>query len=514
MSASSFITVHVRVNDAATGKPTPVRLRIAGPNGEYFAPFGRVAEFSLGRNEDVGGNVFLGGKRCTYIDGTCEIRLPTGVPLEVEITKGPEYEPVRKAVTLGPGQMALRMEIARWINLRDEGWSSEDTRCHFLTPHAALLEAAAEDVARVQLLACEYDLPPQDGHLYRTIPNITAFSGQQPALVISEEPAAQAREDADPVLAPRAPEELHQVIINTFNTHPALGRLALLNCHRPVYPLSFGGDASDDWSLCDWAHQCHRKKGTVVWCDAYRPEAGLPGGEALVAAVLGKVDGIEIDARERKQPFLPLWHRLLDAGVRLPLFGGSGKDSNRVALGSMRTYTASGHDFTYATNGPLLDFRVNGERPKREMEMSGGAMRLPIRATARSCTPFEKLEMVANGEVVAEAVSRGTPFEAEAHVELVLPEGGWVAARCTGSTRSELYPGQSVFAHTSPVFLRAQGKTPRVVPEAVLSLRREVEDVRHWVETVGRFEQARSKLHLLQLCDDALRVLAERLTGA
>ena len=41
-------TVHVRVNDAATGQPTPVRIRFEGPGGEYFAPFGRLTEFATG----------------------------------------------------------------------------------------------------------------------------------------------------------------------------------------------------------------------------------------------------------------------------------------------------------------------------------------------------------------------------------------------------------------------------------------------------------------------------------
>jgi hypothetical protein len=39
------LTVHLRVNDAATGQPTPVRLRISGPDGQTFAPLGRLTRF-------------------------------------------------------------------------------------------------------------------------------------------------------------------------------------------------------------------------------------------------------------------------------------------------------------------------------------------------------------------------------------------------------------------------------------------------------------------------------------
>ena len=39
-------TVHVRVNDAGTGQPTPCRVRFTGPDGTYYAPFGRLTEFA------------------------------------------------------------------------------------------------------------------------------------------------------------------------------------------------------------------------------------------------------------------------------------------------------------------------------------------------------------------------------------------------------------------------------------------------------------------------------------
>src|SRR5687767_12303982 len=36
--AMSLQTVHLRVNDAATGRPTPVRLRVTNAAGTYYAP--------------------------------------------------------------------------------------------------------------------------------------------------------------------------------------------------------------------------------------------------------------------------------------------------------------------------------------------------------------------------------------------------------------------------------------------------------------------------------------------
>ena len=104
--------VHVRVNDAATGQPTPVRIAFTSPAGEYFAPFGRLTEFASEFNEDVGGNLQLGSRKYAYIDGTCEIELPPG-PILVEIHKGPEYKPRFLEVMLKPGQLALRTTVER-----------------------------------------------------------------------------------------------------------------------------------------------------------------------------------------------------------------------------------------------------------------------------------------------------------------------------------------------------------------------------------------------------------------
>jgi hypothetical protein len=491
-----MLNVHVRVNDSETGKPTPVRIRFAGPNGEYYAPLGRPVEFPVGRAEDVGGHVYLGGKRYAYIGGACEVPLPTGVPLEVEISKGPAYIPIRQTVTLGEGQLALRFAIRQWTDERWRNLLSADARCHFLSPHSARLEAAAEGLDLVHLLATVHNYRSDDGHAYQTVPNMTAFSGQDPAL--------------------------DNVYVNTMNVHPVLGSLALLHCHRAVFPLTFGHvDESDDWALSDWCDQCHRKKGLVIWSEAYRPEAGMPGGEALVNTILGKIDAIEIDAFERSAPFVTCWYRLLNSGIRLPIVGSSGKDSNRIAAGGMRTLTLRDAEPAYpewveqvrqgrtvASNGPFLGWKINGEEfPTRIQHSEMGDLRVEVEAA--SIAPFEKIEIVANGEVVASRSSAtGEVATATLEAEVRLSGGGWVAARCWGSVRPGLYPHVPVFAHSSACFVEVAGRLPFQRPAAVKACLKEIEAVRSWVETGGTFRNPRRREYLLSLCDMAAGKLA------
>jgi hypothetical protein len=491
---SQTLNVHVRVTDATTGQPTPVRIRIAGADGTYHPPLGRPPDFPVGRNEQVGGHVYLNGKRYAYIDGGAEFPLPTGEALSVEISKGPASQPIVETVTLGEGQLTLRFAIHQWLGEQRANVAVADTRCHFLSPHSARLEAAAEGLDLVNLLATTQDYPSPDGHMYRAIPNMTAFSGQGPAL--------------------------DRVYVNTLNVHPALGRLALLNCHRPVFPLTFGGvDETDDWSLADWCDQCHRKKGLVVWCDAGRPEAGLPGGEALVNAILGKVDAIEVDAGDRTTPFLPLWYRLLNAGIRLPIVGGSGKADNRTALGGVRTLTPKAGEYaewiehvragrTTVTNGPFLRLTADGDSwPTRITPVDPKPFRL--RVEAASVVPFERLELIANGTPVAAMTPAGNDvFTATLEAEQFLPEGGWVAARCWGAAKPGLYPHIPTFAHTSPVWVETAGRSAPRVPGAVAALARDADGVRHWIEQQGRFANPRRKAQHLALCDAAAGKLA------
>src|SRR5262249_29009191 len=152
------------------------------------------------------------------------VPLPTGTVI-ADLWKGPEYRPQTVETTLAAGKLALRLSVERWTNLREQGWYSGDTRAHYLSPAGALLEAAAEDLAVVNVLAFETRVTDQFGKIVPAIPNILDFSGQKPAIELAG----------------------HLVAVNTYNTHPVLGSLGLLNTHRAVYPLSFAGpDGADD----------------------------------------------------------------------------------------------------------------------------------------------------------------------------------------------------------------------------------------------------------------------------
>jgi hypothetical protein len=475
-------TVHVRVNDAATGQPTPCRVRFTGEDGTYYAPLGRSATLTHLAFHDDGGNVLLGGREYAYIDGVCEINLPAG-STRVEIHKGLEFRSVDTQVDLLPGKLALRFSLERWVDLRSEGWFSGDTRAQFLTPHTALLEGAGEDLAVVNLLARDWRVIDWQGEKFVTMPSLTAFSGERPALELPG----------------------HMVVVNTLNSASRLGQVALLNCHRIVYPLSFS-DPWLNWTIADWCDQCHRKAGLVVWNPEGR--ARFPGslsykddklynfGEVLADLVLGKFDAFEVEELHVScSPSNHAWYNFLNCGFRLPLVGSANKHDNTRALGQVRTYARlrEGEEFnygnwieavragrTFVTNGPLLSFEVNGRQPGDVLSLPAGAAHISVRARAKNLRPIERIEIVVNGKVAAVSKNTGDSLEAAVEVDVPLPGSAWVAARC----RVPLAPAEQgrfrfVGAHSAPVYVDVEGQLFRPDPAIVKFL---IEALDWWID--------------------------------
>ena len=467
---SKLQTVHLRVNDATTSKPTPCRIRISDADGNEYAPFGETVNFSTNRGESVGGRVRIGRGRWFSIPGACEIALPPG-ELRVQICKGISYPPFDETVTLPAGKMALRFALERHIvcGLK-KSLKLIDMRCHFLSPHDAALDSAAEDLDIVNLLAEPTTGLGLDGNSYLSVPNLNAFSGQTPALV---------QHDA-------------QAIVNTHNRHPVLGSLGLLHCHRPVFPLSFGSpDASDDWSLRAWSEQCHRKCGVVIWTEPFaanKPHAG----EVLALAILGLIDAYEFTP-DNLPHALRGWYQLLNAGIDLPIVGASARIANDRPLGAMQTAIYDVDDGGWQKSLDFSSRVTNGPGPNLVIDGT------TVSASAISNSPFGRVELISNGEKIAEAECKATGTEYVAILDCPAPSEGWVAARILDTRKSFLDETTPLFAHTSAQWIGE----PKRDPKAVAFLMGHLDKAREWVETQGRFDEPKFRTQLLATFDEA-----------
>ena len=108
---------------------------------------------------------------------------------------------------------------------------------------------------------------------------------------------------------------------------------------------------------------------------------------------------------------------------------------------------------------------------------------LQVRASATSRLPFDQLQIVMDGRVVAEQAAI-QQVEARLEREISVERGGWIAARVTSGTKT--HAGYTVFAHTSPLYFRIEG-TPFRQAEAAGAFIDEIENSIRFIRKVYRF---------------------------
>jgi hypothetical protein len=486
--------VHAQVLDAATQRPTPVRIAFRSKEGRYIPPYGHRNEVNDAWFEDYGADIKLMDTPFAYVDGNFQIELPVG-EVFVEVTKGFEYQAMRQRVEVSSHQRELTLEIPRLMSLRSQGWATADVHVHFLPPTTAVLEGQAEGVNLINLLAAQW------GDMFTNIGDF--FQGP----LISH--------DRETI-----------VWVGTENRQHILGHLALLGGHgAPTFPLSASGPGESYlgdplWtSMADWADDCRQRGGLVV-C----PHFPYPTGEVAADIALGKYDALEVYpmfAGHFNSLHFQDWYRYLNCGYRLPAVGGTDKMAALMPVGANRTYAHLGQDeFTFAnwakavrggntfvSSGPLMLFKADGHVPGEEIIMRPGGGVIEVTCHAICFAPIHSVEVVLNGQVIASREAPPGAQEINLHEKIHVPGPGWIAARCI----SNLDPTTSwyfrIAAHTSPVYLRVPGQE-LFSASTVAYMLTLIEGAEAWADTLAirpdpeRFERvkkvfqdARKRLH-------------------
>ena len=121
---------------------------------------------------------------------------------------------------------------------------------------------------------------------------------------------------------------------------------------------------------------------------------------------------------------------------------------------------------TFATNGPLLGFKLAGRRPGDDLKLPAGENKVKLMAWMRSYVPVEHLQVVCNGEVVKDLKLSADRQSADIEDTIPISRSGWCLLRAF-SDKSE-YPVLDIYpyASTSPIYVTVEGSPVKSATDA------------------------------------------------
>ena len=447
---------------APDGSEVPARFYVLDAAGAEVSPLTPHLPFRNDRHWAT--------ERHFIADGLVELQLPPG-RTAIRVERGTEFVPTSVEVELEVGEeRRVDVVVPRWIDMNARGWYSGDVHVH-REPSEMRALLVAEGLNAGTCITTQW----RDDVVRRASPVPEATDGW---LVEIDETHAFSQLDAEVERLGRGPGALVAVgLREPFD----------FECER-WYP-----------SDAEFADRAHARGGHV--------DAEKPVWDAVpVLAALGKLDSVNVvcnhfarlgtdldletwgarvppegsisSSSEFARWVSSLYYGLLNCGFRLPVSGGTGSSVIPNPVGYNRTYVRLDGPFSYrawlaglgagrsfATNGPMLSLSADGFAPGDDIP-AGAAPRL-VRARAESLAPLDRLELIHNGEVVAEATAAGAE-EAILEHELESTATGWVAARAFAGDEPNIR-----FAHTSPIHLPGNMDAGRRVEAAT--------DLRDWV---------------------------------
>jgi hypothetical protein len=484
--------VDVEVVDATTGEPMPARVRFRAADGRYLPPLGHRDEVNIGLNEDTGADLALGGETYAYVPG----RFPIDLPLErvdVEVVHGFDRRPLRRTLEIVGGRAPLRLPLEAAGVPADPRWIAVDTHVHFISPTSALLQARAEGVAIVNLLATQW------GDHHTSVADL-------PAAVVAD------------------PSGRHQVVMGSENRQNMLGHIGLLGAHDPVLPMASAGPPEARlgdplaWLMRDWADAAHAQEGLAV--AVHFP---LPYAEVAADIVAGRIDAVELQALTpgADGPSIREWYRYLACGFRLPVVGGTDKMSAEIPLGAIRTYARLESDEpptfgawaqavksgrTFVSSGAFVDLRVDGREPGDVIEVGRGGGTVEVRAQATAAQPvIDGLELVHDGAVVAATTGRRSDRLA-LDERVRIERSGWLAVRVRSEATIRSGFSTNMGAHSSPVYVDVDGKPP-VDAEDAAAIGTIIDGARTWIEEVAAVRTPADRARLAAFLADNRKAL-------
>ena len=409
-------------------------------------------------------------RKAFYIDGSYHAKLPVG-RYQIVVAKGIEYRTLHKNFSIeADKKTSLTMNLSRWVNMPAKGWYSGDVHIHTSRSNnqdnlRIRLHAHAEDLNVSNLL----QMGDNKAFYFQQYSwGKTAQYGDAPYTLVP------GQED------PRTGERGHTIQLNINEPVRQPERYYLY--HQVFDQIRQQG------GVTGYAHV-----NDLTW--------GLGSLTGLALDVpFGLVDFVEVLqlGRASTSP----WFDFLNLGYKLS--PAAGTDFPADVVGAVRSYVQTGEEFsvqrwfdglkagrTFVTNGPMLEFTVNGKSMGSEVYVRSGDL-LEIKATATinpEIANLERIQLFRQGEMLAEAVSKNGTNKLHLTREIRANHGSWFVLKAQAKQGDQ---GENIVALTAPIYVYSDGNgfcKPSEIPSIVKRMRQRLQqllasdiDDEHWQE--------------------------------
>jgi hypothetical protein len=296
------------------------------------------------------------------------------------------------------------------------------------------------------------------------------------------------------------------------------GHTLLFGQNRLIDPPSIGsmyGNTPWAWPFPPAYFKEGHEAGAIVGFAHFH--GSMPHSQLLLNLVLNKIDFVEM----LQYGWIKTkgWYQLLNAGLRvtgtagcdfpdphnhfnpwprhLPLLGPDESAYEAWANGIRRGAVV-------ISNGPMLEFEVNGATSGKIFRWSGPSSEIEASATAVFYRPILKVEIVMNGKVVAVIEGDGKQREVTLPFKTKVTESSWIAARA----KSVTYPGEpEIWAHANPVYVLKDGKPVYVKRDRDALRERWAQEVDYYKTGGLQFEKESQREELMRMAEETLRSL-------
>jgi hypothetical protein len=495
---------HVRL--LRNNVPAAARVSIVGSDGKPYGP------------ADVAMRQTKRGESYFYADDSFDVVLPPG---RVRMNVSGGLETIPQMVTVDAETATeLTVPMQPWVDMAARGWYSGDSHVHLhtggpieVTVASALVAARAEGVNYVNLCVSNNvgdDI--RDTEMITGKPHVV--STDRHLLVFGEEMRSSIYGHMQFFGINRLVEPQY----TGFDGTP----------HRLDFPANhvMAAEAVRQGGLVTYGHPLFAGEPFPFGKDPARASAAAR--ELPIDAVLGVVHAIDLMSYNSDEDLsAEFWYRLLNCGLKLSACVGTDAllDRSTEPLGGERVYVKTAGPLTmqswldglksgrsFVTNGPIPTLEVNGKALGETCELTE-AGNVHVAVKVESYVPFHKIEVIVNGEVAAHDEAAGDPAGLRVRrldMELPIGRSSWIALRVRGPESPLVFDG-SVWAHTSPVYVKMAGKR--------IASRQDAEYFVAWIEQMlwvvdarNRFasvENRRQVESLFRRAQDEFRKLAD-----